>query len=243
MKALLSAALLVAASFAAEPLRWENRHIDEMRPGCDDAKDGCAHAEFTYLEMVAGPAAARERINAAVRECLLSRPGDDNKWTPEEYARNFVKDDGTGARLRLFKSIKVLRSAPPFFTIEYSDWAFYGGVHGDGSTIYLNFDAETGERLKVASLLREGAVPRLTAIAETHFRQERKLSPTADLADAGFPFFAGNRFTLTGNVGILEDGLLFTYNTYEAGGYAQGPTTFELRFAEIRDVLRPGIVP
>jgi hypothetical protein len=77
---------------AAEPLAVENRHVDRKLPGCGDKKDGCAHAEFTYVEVVGGPAAARERINAAIVACLVA-DDDSPDITPESFGQDYI-DDG-----------------------------------------------------------------------------------------------------------------------------------------------------
>jgi hypothetical protein len=38
---------LIAAILAAEPLRWQANHVKEIMPGCNNLKNGCAHAEYT----------------------------------------------------------------------------------------------------------------------------------------------------------------------------------------------------
>ena len=62
---------------AAEPLPVENRHVERKLPGCGEwGQDGCDHVELTYVEVVGGPAMARDRINAAVTACLHTAAGD-----------------------------------------------------------------------------------------------------------------------------------------------------------------------
>jgi len=59
------------------------------------------------------------------------------------------------------------------------------------------------------------AIPKLEPMAETNFRQQYQLSPTASLAERSFTF-PGNRFRIHNNFGIGEEWLGFL-NTYEIG--------------------------
>lgn len=90
---------------AAEPLRVENRRIDRKLPGCGDETNGCAHVEITYVEVFGGPAAARDRINAAIvafmTNCgnqgscvpIVIQPSGNHKFTPESFAQGFIDDN------------------------------------------------------------------------------------------------------------------------------------------------------
>jgi hypothetical protein len=146
----------------AQPLHWEQRTILEKTAGAD--------AKFTFVEIMSGPPAARDRLNAAIR----------------------------------------------------------------------NFDSSTDTRLNLADILMDGALPRLTTAAEAAFRKDKHLGPQDDLKTR-FNFPEG--FRLPAQFGIGKHSLLFTYNLYEIGGYAQGETTIELPYPEIRDLLKPGIAP
>jgi hypothetical protein len=133
--------------------------------------------------------------------------------------------------------VKVLRNAAPVFSLEC------GRSHSEGGRSmqeqhYLNMEPVTGEPTKLASILREGAMARLTAIAEVHFRQKRKLAATAKLEDAGF-----GGFELNDNYGFSEKALYFFFNNYELGAsHAMGSTSVEIPYVEIRDLIRPGFL-
>jgi hypothetical protein len=70
-------------------------------------------------------------------------------------------------------------------------------------------------------------MPRLTQIAETHFREVRKLAPSADLKEAGFDF-PDNRFRLNDKYGFAGKSLIFFYNDYEVGPPYMGATEVEI---------------
>ena len=238
----------VGQAALGQALHIEERHIEEKLPGCGNDKDGCAHAEFRYVEVADGPAGARDRINAEIREYLVARPRDDKKFTPEEYAKNFIQSyekvraeakDAVEQRWALSKSVKVLRDTSPVFSVECESWSYTGGAHGLGGKTYLNFDPVSGEKITLAAILNEGAMANLRAVAERHFRAERKLAADADLTEAGFTFPDG-RFALNDNYGIGTNALVFYYAPYEIAPYAMGATEVRVPFEEIRDLLKEG---
>jgi hypothetical protein len=246
MTRLIAALLIVLTPATAQLPTFESRHIERMIPGCGDAKDGCVHVEFAYVELVSGPEDVREKINAAIRDAIVSRPRDDLKLAPAEYADHFVagyeevrrETKDFQQRWTLSKSVKVSRAAPPAISLEYSEWSYTGGAHGNSFTTYLNFDAATGEPLKLAAIVNPGSIPRLTAIVEAHFRKQRELAPDADLKEGGF-WFPDGRFQLSPIFGLSEKDLIFQYNAYDVASYAMGPTTVTIPLTEIRALLRP----
>jgi hypothetical protein len=199
-----------------------------------------------YVEALSGPLAARAKINSAIMSLLLEF-GNNRARSPEDYAQRFIKDYPESPKMfavqRWFvsKTVKVLGPTPPVFSLEYWEESCTGGAHPDSSTLYLNIDAETGEPVTLAAVLKEGSMPRLTQIAETHFRVVRKLTPTADLKEAYFDF-PNNRFRLNDTYGFTGKSLLFFYNYYEVGPRSNGTTEVEIPYTEIRDLLRPGLI-
>lgn len=233
--------MIAAALTAAEPLRFEPRHIARKIPGCE--------ASFEYVEMVSGPAEARERINAAILAAVVARPNDDLNLAPEGFADHFISDcKETPVEERHFgkdwfisKSVKVLRTTPPVVSLELSEESYYGGAHPNGGLIHMNFDALTGEPIKLASIVKDGWMPALTATAEVYFRKAREIGPTANLKDAGF-WFQDGRFKLNDNFALTENGLRFEYNVYEIAPRSMGDTSIEIPLIEIRALLRPEFV-
>jgi len=251
---------MTSLGMAAEPLRVENRHVDRKLPGCGDEKDGCDHVEFTYVEVVGGPASARKRINAEIMACVLFGPGTDSeaardacksrptlsgcKSTPESAAQaefdsaaSDYRDPPFSQPSALSRWVTVLRTAAPVLSLGCSETRS-GGAHPIFGAQYLNFDPATGEPIKLVSILKDGAMAQLTAIAEAHFRQERKLAATAKLEDEGFTF-PGGRFALNDNYGFGEKALLFFFNEYEIASHSMGPTSVEIPYSEIRELVRP----
>ena len=234
---ILIAALAIGQTAIAQPVRYEHRHISRTLPGCGDAKLGCLSANLDYVEVVSGAPLVRERINSAILAFLV----EGGKLTPDAYLNEFTKSyapDSPGLRWYLSKNVAVLRATPPVFSVECYEESFTGGAHPGHEARYLNFDAATGEPVKLPAILKDGSIPKLTAIAETHFRRERKLGATADLEGFTFPH---GRFELNDNYGFGEDRLVFLFNRYEIAPYYLGEIKIEIPYDEIRDLLRPGL--
>jgi hypothetical protein len=228
---------------AAEALRVENRHVDRKLPGCGDETNGCAHVYFTYAEVVGGPAAARERINAAIVAILaLEMGGTHDKFTPKSFAQDYIdgaaddrKDDPSSGPVSLAVSVNVMRNAAPVFSLTCSTLSTLSTGRQSAAVGYLNFDPVTGEPIKLASILKEGAMARLTAIAEIHFRKERK----AGTLDFDLP----DGFALNDNYGFGKEELYFHYVPDNIESYVSGSQDVEIPYAEIRDLFRPEFSP
>jgi hypothetical protein len=239
----IAAAVLVAASAVlAQPVTYESRRVERVLPGCGDDKNGCAHVELDYVEITGGAAPdVCDRINQAIVDNLVH---GGPKMAPEQYADRFIanytiEDNPRGVQWALERKIKILRATPPMISLESSEFGFTGGAHPYSGTTYLNFNTATGKPVQLSDILKDGALPKLTEVAEGYFRRERNLAPDADLKEEGFSFFKDNRFALNENFGIGEDALVFTFNAYEVAPYAWGPTEFAIPFSVIRDLLRP----
>jgi hypothetical protein len=239
------------SSSASDPLVVEDRHVERKLAGCSAwGQGGCDHVELTYVEVIGGPAVARGRINAVVAACLHTAAADGSRLTPESFAQNYIdhsaifyKDHPSERPSFLTLRVEVLRNAP-VFSLRCDDSSFSGGgAHPMSSSTYFNFDPVSGEPLKLGSILKEGAMARLTAIAEVHFRQARKLTATAKLDQEGFGGigfgWTDGRFALNDNYGFGEKALYFFFNDYEIGPHAMGTTLVEIPYVEIRDLIRP----
>jgi hypothetical protein len=235
--------LAASCAFAAEPLQFEARWLNREVSGCE--------VKFDWIEVTSGPPAVRSRINAALLEFFLSPTGDrpkDARLGPETAYKNeadsFISQcrreekDGLKANWSLADSVTVLRDRPPFFSFQYSSHSYEGGAHPNSDKWFLTVDAETGREVELTSIMVDGFLPRLTEIAEPHFRAVRHLSPTANLKEEGF-LWPDGRFQLNENYAFGETSLIFVFTTYEIASHAHGETRLEIPYAEIQDLLKP----
>jgi hypothetical protein len=199
-----------------------------------------------WVEVVSGPREVRDRMNRAILEALAGadvNPGGARRATPAEIAAGFVqdyfeRDDDSRMPWSLDAGASVVRNRAPVLSLDVGSESYAGGAHANASRFYLNLDFATAKPLALSDVLVEGALPRLTQIAERYFRKERELAPDADLKEAGF-WWEDGRFHLNGNFAIGEKSLLFFYNQYEIASYVDGPTEIEIPFEEITALLRP----
>jgi hypothetical protein len=120
-------------------------------------------------------------------------------------------------------------------TIEFNLYASTGGAHPNAEVIYNSYDAKSGNRIQLSDIVLD--VEKITELAEQKFRQQKQLTDTADLNEAGYTF-EQNRFSLNENFGVLEKGIIFYYNDYEIAPYAMGPTEILVTYDEIGDLLK-----
>lgn len=119
--------------------------------------------------------------------------------------------------------------------LSFYIYTYTGGAHGNSYTEYNLISKETGKMLSLEEVVSD--VPMFTKIAEKYFREERELSETADLNEAGF-WFDANTFTCNNNFYLSDDYLVFYYNPYEIAPYVYGPTEFEIPISEVKNILK-----
>ena len=97
-------------------------------------------------------------------------------------------------------------------------------------------DVKTGNLLTPEALFVKNYISKLTKIAEKKFFKLKGLKPGTSLNDEGYSF-KNNRFHLTDNFAVLNEGILFYYNTYEIGPYALGTTEVLIPYGELKGIL------
>jgi hypothetical protein len=239
-------ALIVPMAWLASaqgPLRFELKRIEKRTTEC--------LTTFVYPEIIsAASPQARDRINAGILRLLLRRtgwPGSDSGFRSlDAYADDFLKSckesQGTPEARPLYehKRVTIFRYTPPILSFRCDADEDSGGVHPFGSSFFVNFETSTGKTVTLVDLLKDGALPKVQAIAEETFRRDHKLSPGENLEDQGYTF-PGGRFRLNDNFGVGEDELLFLFNTYEIAAGAMGPTEIRLPYALVHSLLRPDL--
>ena len=232
---------LAALAVAQGPLRYETRRIEKNSPGCV--------VSFEYPEIIsAASPEVRDRINAGILGVLLRRSdwpaSDSGVRSLDAYAKTFVEyceQFHTWSKKRPLyerKAVKFFRATPPVFSFQCVADADAGGVHPFGTTFYVNFESKTGKPVKLIDILKPGALGRLASLAESHFREDHKLSATESLLENGFNF-PSDRFKLNDNYGIGDKALVFLFNTYEIAAGAMGPTEIKIPYTDMRQLLKP----
>jgi hypothetical protein len=236
---------LTALAAAQGPLRYETRRIEKKAPRC--------LVSFEYPEIIsAASPEVRDRINAEILGVLLRRSdwpaSDSGVRSLDAYAKMFVeycekyhagRNELENRPLYERKTVKFFRATPPVFSFQCVADAEAGGVHPFGTTFYVNFQSKTGKPVNLIDILKPDALARLASLAESHFREDHKLSATESLSETGFNF-PSDRFKLNDNYGIGDKALVFQFKTYEIGPGAMGATEIEIPYTGMRHLMKPG---
>lgn len=209
-----------------------------------------------YPKLVGGNEAVISKINAQIEQMVKDQTFsmDDTVQTTksssiESLAKGFVKEfedlaaenedmplmgwdyDGSGDTLLI---------SPKVISIYYQVYSFTGGAHGNSNITYLNFNAQTGDLLKLTDMVSDTIA--LKKIAELKFEKTQKeFAKDNDFEYDRASYFWEKPFYLPANIAITKTGLLFMYNPYEAAAYAYGPISFEMTWQELGTIAKKEI--
>lgn len=134
----------------------------------------------------------------------------------------------------------TLLISPKVISIYHQVYTFMGGAHGNSNISYLNFNAQTGDLLKLTDIVSDTTA--LKKIAELKFdKSQKQFAKDNDFEYNKADYFWGNPFYLPANIAVTKNGLLFLYNPYEAAAYALGTISFELTWQELGTLIKKEI--
>ncbi len=247
---LLSLSLLISCkddqketSETDKKLSFSTKTIEKRLNDCEPENGECT---FISLRFPVAKDAEKEaeKINKAIENFLWStidyqEEGDSGK--PEDLAENFIKNyqetasefpeyelpwEATINGGILFKSSEVI-------CIQFKTDMFTGGAHGYRSTNYLNFDPETGKKLKPENIFTS----EFKSFVEQDFRKKHNIQQDSNINSTGM-FFENDEFYLPQNIGITKDKIILHYNAYEIAPYAAGNFTLTYSKSEIEEFLK-----
>lgn len=114
--------------------------------------------------------------------------------------------------------------------IVMDSYIFTGGAHGNGSTLYVNFSAETGNIIENDRLLKNPN--QFLETAEKAFRKAYKIPDDLSINSTGF-FFENDKFTLPSTIGFTDYEVVLYYNQYEISSYTEGPVVVKLKKEDV----------
>lgn len=163
-------------------------------------------------------------------------------------ANSFVKgyDDFFAANKDTFQSwflmidIKVLNQKKDYIALQYLHSDYSGGAHPNSNFTFVNYNTKNNQPVTLDSLIEPNQKVALTAIGESIFRKNEKLSTTASLEN-GY-FFENGKFYLPENFYISNKGLVFLYNPYDIKPYVDGTTELIIPFADLKKVAKPNTI-
>ena len=209
-------------------------------------QDECAEITLNYL-IASGNEEASEKVNRVIEDFIIQslNISEDSLYVPksiEEATSNFIKiykrDKSEYPDMGVYfaeVSVNEMYSSPSILSLEKNAYLYTGGAHGYGATSYSNFDAQTGEPLKMDELIKDKNG--FLALAEEKFRTENEIPEGEPINATGF-WFENDTFYLPESFGISPEELIFVYNQYEIASYAAGPIEFRIPIKEAEPFLR-----
>lgn len=223
-------------------LAFEQKTITRQEGRCtDDA--ACVKATIVYPQATGNTEVAKN-INTLIEKTVASflTVGETSPTNIQIGLDEFFKSYNEFAKSTpetLFWSVttngKVLAQTPQNVAVQIDGYSFTGGSHPISMLSYLNFDAKTGNQLKLTDFVTDSTA--LKQLAEKKFREQNQLAPNASLEEAGF-MFPNNKFILPANIALAKDSLLLYYNPYEIASYAQGPTQMAIAYTELGNIIK-----
>lgn len=231
-----------AAPAPATAVTFEPRSVEK--------KDDSSTVSFSYPAITAAPSEAlKTALTQAIDDYLAGPPAGEGEKssTPAAaaddflaQARNTRKENPDGALpWTLSRTAEIAYQDPKVVSLRFSEDVFQGGAHGLSTVHYASFDPATGRRLGLADLVAPDGESRLVEMGERELRKMRELSPEQSLEEAGFTF-EGNKFVLSQEIAVLEEGLAIHYNPYEIGPYVMGSTEIVIPRSELAPIAKPG---
>lgn len=212
-----------------------SQHIVSIKNTKDTAK-----AVLVY------PVFADQKINQFIEQKMMGFANEGAHYnTYQDFTNafiknydNFIKENKNyGQTWFMDGKIEVMSYLPNYLSTLITFVNYEGGAHPNSISMYLNYDPSNHKEITLNDLIKPEAMSKLTAVAETIFRKNEKLTPTESLKDKYF--FENDTFSLNQNFTITKDGLKFLYNPYEIKAYVYGTTALLIPFSELKDISRP----
>ncbi len=224
-------------------LSFSTRTVEKRLNDCDPENGECTFISLTYPVAKNG-LLETEKINKAIEEFLLKTidyQEEGGVEKPEDLVENFIKNyKETAAEFPQYElpweatiNGSILYKSPEVICVKFKTDMFTGGAHGYRSTNYLNFDAETGEKLKAADLFTS----EFKGFVEQDFREKQNIPMNSNINSTGM-FFENDEFQLPQNIGITKDKVILHYNAYEIAPYASGNFIITYSRSEIEKFLK-----
>lgn len=163
-------------------------------------------------------------ISDIAKATKLTQPADLKTWESECIEQHSNR-------------MSVLTNDSDVICVGVNTSAYLGGAHGIYGIGYRNFDATTGQQLKLADFMNPGFEKRWAELGAAVLRREAGKPSDAKLSECGL---FEDKLELNENFYITVGGIGFSYNPYEISSYAQGIVEFVLPWKDIAQDLKPG---
>lgn len=161
-------------------------------------------------------------INEAA-EAFLNSYKEDKAEFPDMAASYESKIDITKSR-----------ESNELVSLKSQIYGYMGGAHGFTILSYLNFDAQTGDRLENEALFINNNA--FKNFAEKKFREKFDIPKEENINATGF-WFKDEIFILPEAIGYEGENLVLIYNQYEIASYAEGQIILNIPIEQAMEYL------
>jgi hypothetical protein len=209
----------------------------ETAGGCN-GDSTCVSFEVQYPDFLGLDTTVRKGITEKVNYILNGSAGEAKSL--KEMGDDFVKDfesftkEMPGYDLGWYfrGQVKVLISSDTLISLQIDTESFTGGVHPTYATNFVNVEPKTGTAFLLDAMLRPGYQEELNRLGEEDLRNQLELGESDSLA---LPELADGKFELNDNYGFRKEGIVFYFNDYEVGSFAEGPIEIIIPYEVLQD--------
>ena len=157
------------------------------------------------------------------------------KENPDQMLADIKEGDLFGNREWISETtLELFDYFQNFTTVSTFQYDYTGGAHPNSSLSLFVFKSGSKKALKLKDIVGNGNMDKFVSIAEKAYRLDAGLLPGEPLTkDNWFE----DKFTLTENFAITENGLLFSYSPYEIKPYASGYSHFTLPYYMLKNIV------
>lgn len=135
--------------------------------------------------------------------------------------------------------IQVVWNQPPLLVLEYADYSYTGGAHGNYGSNFVVIDLSKKKILKPNDVFKPGFKAALGAALEKSFRKKYNV-PASEPLNKGYLF--DKHIEPNENFFITAKGVVFNYTPYEIAAYAMGEINLFVPFEDLKSVLKEGYI-
>jgi len=229
-----------------KPLTFSSEEFNQSK--LEECKGlDCPEISVNYL-IASGNQEVQKRINQAIEQEVIDglnpvrTDSVVNYNSINEAAEAFInsyKEDkaafpdmasGYESKIDIAKS----RESNELVSLKSEIYGYMGGAHGFTILSYLNFDAQTGEKLANEELFINNNA--FKNFAEKKFREKFDIPNDDAINSTGF-WFKDEIFVLPEAIGYEGENLVLIYNQYEIASYAEGQIILNIPIEQAEEYL------
>ena len=134
------------------------------------------------------------------------------------------------------KTRQVIYNKNDLMSIEFFNYSYQGGAHGNYEYAYNNFNLKTGASFTWDDVLKPGYQDQLSILLAQALRKKFNIKPDQTLASAGLLV---NEVPQPATFFLSDYGLGIVYNPYDVAPYVYGAITLFLPWSDLKNLINP----